>query len=105
MGKISIRRAAGSGSVSYTHLDVYKRQPSREFLFPRGREHARRMFVMSAVQYQRGRLKAFEPSGPMYPGQGSGGCGRGGKGTVSYTHLDVYKRQSGLNGLAGTRGI
>ena len=41
--------------------------PSREFLFPRGREHARRMFVMSAVQYQR---------------------------AVSYTHLDVYKRQA-----------
>ena len=57
-----------------------RRLPSREFLFPRGREHARRMFVMSAVQYQRGRLKAFEPSGPLYPGQGSGGCGRGGKG-------------------------
>ena len=77
--------------VSYTHLDVYKRQTRNEAIAP---------FVRQAL------IKAFSPGianmavtglvalpGTMI-GQILGGSSKKRrKSTVSYTHLDVYKRQ------------
>ena len=63
-------------SVSYTHLDVYKRQPSCR-LYPGGNG---------------------ADAGPVYEGVHEAGAQAAG--TVSYTHLDVYKRQQqGFTGL------
>ena len=65
----------GYGSVSYTHLDVYKRQTS----------------VCSASC----RPPGWAPSGSSRcPGTPTGRRSRDGSAPVSYTHLDVYKRQS-----------
>ena len=82
-------------SVFYTHLDVYKRQVGHH---PAGRypSHAH-------VQRRGGRncqLFAFHSlhhsAGDALPGHARG------DGPVSYTHLDVYKRQAGR--FAGTIG-
>ena len=61
---------SGVGAVSYTHLDVYKRQP-------------------------RGRPRLAGRGCDRFPGSGCGRLPRwpNGPGAVSYTHLDVYKRQ------------
>ena len=53
-------------SVSYTHLDVYKRQEVWDAL------------ANSIRSIDKGHLMTFHPRGRT---------------TVSYTHLDVYKRQ------------
>ena len=69
--------------VSYTHLDVYKRQVSRRTavpaLLPTAAEDAivERLFQAGAA---RGSHVAFTTEAGLYP--------------VSYTHLDVYKRQA-----------
>ena len=66
----------GQQTVSYTHLDVYKRQGRAH-----PRDHRRR-----GGSRRRGEL----------PGQGAQrrlGCQGRGAVAVSYTHLDVYKRQ------------
>ena len=52
--------------VSYTHLDVYKRQGSRRYSFP--------------IRQTMIRTLGFSWKGAVYT-------------PVSYTHLDVYKRQ------------
>ena len=74
----SRRHMTGSDSVSYTHLDVYKRQGWR------------RASTM-AVQSLRSGL-----------GQGSFRHSQATSATVSYTHLDVYKRQAFAEDLAAT---
>ena len=51
--------------VSYTHLDVYKRQP----LWPKGQGKNNKIFSLGQGESRRGLW------------------------AVSYTHLDVYKRQ------------
>ena len=55
------------GPVSYTHLDVYKRQPLST------RQHTRNPLLWLKVLEHVGKMNAPAP--------------------VSYTHLDVYKRQ------------
>ena len=61
--------AFSSIAVSYTHLDVYKRQPLR----PRGGRHGNALLL---DLLRTGRA-----------------CGTTRLPPVSYTHLDVYKRQ------------
>ena len=56
-----------SGPVSYTHLDVYKRQVIRQF-----GENTRAVYAKVLISMEETR-SGFTP--------------------VSYTHLDVYKRQ------------
>ena len=63
----NILSRVGGGTVSYTHLDVYKRQAS---LWARA---CATLKVPSAKFFH-----SETPSGPF---------------PVSYTHLDVYKRQ------------
>ena len=57
-------------SVSYTHLDVYKRQDTDDYTY-----EALKLFLLGAIS------RAFKP-----------GC-KFEVMPVSYTHLDVYKRQ------------
>ncbi len=71
---------AGTGSVSYTHLDVYKRQSSSltraRIASDRGNAHeCRNLATIELAQFRQLSNQA-------------------GTGSVSYTHLDVYKRQS-----------
>ena len=60
------------GSVSYTHLDVYKRQ------------------VLDTPQQVESHLLMRHYDGLLKSGRIKG---RAGVAAVSYTHLDVYKRQ------------
>ena len=60
-----------TSAVSYTHLDVYKRQPT-DNLF--------------AENMPTAALVAENAKIPVI-------CGESGMVAVSYTHLDVYKRQ------------
>ena len=90
-------------SVSYTHLDVYKRQPlaglvavcaGSDVMHPLGALAtgivAGVLFVWAFNQTQN-RLKIDDVLG-VWPLHGL--CGAwGGIAAVSYTHLDVYKRQ------------
>ena len=62
----------GKTSVSYTHLDVYKRQPTVTC-----RPFERKLFLTV-----RGKILPCEKIGQEHA-----------IGSVSYTHLDVYKRQ------------
>ena len=69
-------RAAAVEPVSYTHLDVYKRQQqTAPPVGPRKRSAAGRYFRHSVRYFPRWRLRLTWPT------------------SVSYTHLDVYKRQ------------
>ena len=80
-----------SKSVSYTHLDVYKRQVQGRAISDRDVEGEKNVIVISSIMQKN-----------LY-GEGSDPIGREIKvettyGTesfyaVSYTHLDVYKRQ------------
>ena len=64
--------------VSYTHLDVYKRQRLRQYKNPyKGAQQQR------PARQQHRRLFCHKKKGYGDPGHGA----------VSYTHLDVYKRQ------------
>ena len=69
--------AIGIRTVSYTHLDVYKRQDcNRDFRHQKGSGVSKTAFwrqQLSADKRQAERTAALDP--------------------VSYTHLDVYKRQ------------
>ena len=65
-------------AVSYTHLDVYKRQ-IKEFKFP----------PVTFVDFSRSKLMEETPVG----GGDSSVKEIYGFTAVSYTHLDVYKRQ------------
>ena len=67
--------------VSYTHLDVYKRQHSRRCSSSFAKSHARlTCSVVNALTTVRCRYQFFASCEDSNP--------------VSYTHLDVYKRQS-----------
>ena len=61
------------GAVSYTHLDVYKRQPLR---------------TGSPANW-----RPFQPRDPLQSPWAKRGSRRNRSAPVSYTHLDVYKRQ------------
>ena len=83
-------------TVSYTHLDVYKRQQGKKALFGKGR------FALQNVDFEL-------PSGYIMGIIGENGAG---KTTffrsimaVSYTHLDVYKRQDEYNEIMFLREI
>ena len=71
-------RAITIVAVSYTHLDVYKRQPMK--LLPRNEIAGRLMNVLKAGgEYTKSEVKEILRGIYHDP--------------VSYTHLDVYKRQ------------
>ena len=80
MEKVITRRTLTP--VSYTHLDVYKRQPSVGAVYEVHRHPAPggASGFPRAVRGQRRRVA----------GKSDGGTGAV---PVSYTHLDVYKRQ------------
>ena len=81
--------------VSYTHLDVYKRQPA-PFLW-KSRECKR---------YQKGRSPCGRRNKRIYDGTVDGHpqyCGS--LHSVSYTHLDVYKRQELELGIGDTIAV
>ena len=78
---MSVVSRADEIPVSYTHLDVYKRQvltPLRIFLNARCRNGVLKLSFQHLSQ-------PVEPLGQQFP--------RAGDVPVSYTHLDVYKRQ------------
>ena len=94
-------RVSSAATVSYTHLDVYKRQllrrprsrastSTRSTSQSRGSDPTRR-YAASPLAPQVGQRRRWLlrpsplPSGPL--------CMPHGSPTVSYTHLDVYKRQ------------
>ena len=77
--------------VSYTHLDVYKRQllargePLSQFLFIRQRGHPRQHLAFEELQTRAAagaNVRHFSGQAALI--------------AVSYTHLDVYKRQDPL---------
>ena len=84
-------------SVSYTHLDVYKRQVSRNGEYSPGAPH----LCLSQAEYpgaDGGVSGGHRPFGAergkaAAPRQPRGQIGRFWSRSVSYTHLDVYKRQ------------
>ena len=85
-------RPAGITAVSYTHLDVYKRQPTESDVGPIssvGSSHNRPCF-------SGGQRRDFWPC-PAIGLLDGDNLRTNGVGvmttTVSYTHLDVYKRQ------------
>ena len=73
-----------SVTVSYTHLDVYKRQL---VLVGMDRDGAPRQAHIKGM-----RQRAFRYDAPGSD-KAYGFRHMGGSGPVSYTHLDVYKRQ------------
>ena len=97
--------------VSYTHLDVYKRQPL-EVLFSVVRKlclsiwklHTRRMELLTERQMDKMCIRDRDPTDPekklvkidaqfTWNGYPAGTRSAWSTETVSYTHLDVYKRQ------------
>ena len=85
MGKGPGSAARGNGPVSYTHLDVYKRQPNSlpQAAKPEAVYGTKNTIIKMAAMAVR--ICFFSPnrrekkSGTVM--------------AVSYTHLDVYKRQ------------
>ena len=71
-GKLFVK-PQGHKSVSYTHLDVYKRQNER--------------IAADREKYSRQIKELFEQKGLSYVSLAGDYL------AVSYTHLDVYKRQ------------
>ena len=88
------QRLHSSGTVSYTHLDVYKRQVQHraaalagaDLIGGAGRGCAAVVVAFRAVQHRAAAL-----AGADLIGRAS--RGRTAVVAVSYTHLDVYKRQ------------
>ena len=68
-------------TVSYTHLDVYKRQVNGGV--PRGGDNGGNLERRLMEGHKQGREQAADIDGDTQDGYGP----------VSYTHLDVYKRQ------------
>ena len=88
--------AGGSyASVSYTHLDVYKRQALCRALSWRRRCRQGALFADGDRDW-----RALQAQRQHFGGRGRL-SGRGGCGPVSYTHLDVYKRQASHSGDSG----
>ena len=86
------RSCSSAGTaVSYTHLDVYKRQDGNNAA----------AYVSYAFTEVAG-IYPITPSSPMADLVDQWSAA----GPVSYTHLDVYKRQSSSRGrVAGWRGV
>ena len=82
------------GPVSYTHLDVYKRQACNWRMRPRAIAaspwRAPPSCLLHAAPLRRPAAPAADPPAAL---AGRGPCLRRRHRTVSYTHLDVYKRQ------------
>ena len=70
--------------VSYTHLDVYKRQEKGTVFLPQLLQAA--TAAQAAFEAIKAKIAAS--------GQAQGSKGKIVIATVSYTHLDVYKRQA-----------
>ena len=113
----SLRRH-GIISVSYTHLDVYKRQPpprpapdAAAFSKTCGRQPSARTLRFS-FSYTRVRIHSSEEAStasssmnqrtPLFS---SGFARSASPASVSYTHLDVYKRQGLERGDLDWRNI
>ena len=80
MGAADDILGTGAAAVSYTHLDVYKRQHMYSEKEKREMEKKRR------AQQRKAQAQAAQPeSAPEESAPGAA--------SVSYTHLDVYKRQ------------
>ena len=79
-------------AVSYTHLDVYKRQASLSAPEDRPRRASGRPRASAAVRRARSATTPGSPPRTRAPGQDPTPA-RAGPRPVSYTHLDVYKRQ------------
>ena len=80
-----------TGPVSYTHLDVYKRQDWKKYLVQRETDEKRRKRERANAERKAARL--LEQSEKLHA--------KATKATaapVSYTHLDVYKRQGQQGG-------
>ena len=77
----------GASSVSYTHLDVYKRQGSNLFFY----------MILMWVYWRKNKITWIELAamlaGSLYFFIKTDTKNSFILGTVSYTHLDVYKRQ------------
>ena len=71
-------------TVSYTHLDVYKRQP---------KSGAGREGLLAGETDRYGAILGDLPPDLRQERRGEGGL-RAAMRPVSYTHLDVYKRQA-----------
>ena len=69
-------------AVSYTHLDVYKRQ----VLYIEA--------ISNTPAYEKAVADAFKKVQTTYPGIELKKNDKGWEVAVSYTHLDVYKRQA-----------
>ena len=81
----------GCTSVSYTHLDLYKRQPA--WASDTGKS-AMTNQSKSCLPFMGRRLLLLVSSDAFWPERGGSCPFRHDLGPVSYTHLDVYKRQS-----------
>ena len=75
-------------SVSYTHLDVYKRQDENKPLWQMTSGE-----FMEFLKAGLNRTVATAPVSPLANTHKKYVYGIAGIATVSYTHLDVYKRQ------------
>ena len=87
----------GSGTVSYTHLDVYKRQNIYSPVIDKNNTLWATTQFGSLIQIKNGKLKTYTL--PYQMDRIVSEFDNGDylsftpKGAVSYTHLDVYKRQ------------
>ena len=87
-------------AVSYTHLDVYKRQDygdgtNYQYNYSHGHTASTIMFCggQSINNTFRYNISQNEDMGPLDPAGNSGNTQVYNNTSVSYTHLDVYKRQ------------
>ena len=99
-GKFVCAEGIGLGSVSYTHLDVYKRQTGMSAWNPAstGWRSIRCPSACAAVDWRRSILSSLEarPYRDVFVEARQHGLAvvhGSGYNPVSYTHLDVYKRQ------------
>ena len=88
---------SGTTPVSYTHLDVYKRQPEG---FTMIETPVRRVIVMTTLQLSNfikldavDRIVGMPSTRFLFNEEMQSRLASGAAKPVSYTHLDVYKRQ------------
>ena len=86
------------GTVSYTHLDVYKRQPEdSEIVFLRGQVEKLQAELEKEREHNREKDKQLlDTLNKLAESQAALAAGQAAdkQKAVSYTHLDVYKRQN-----------
>ena len=78
-----LARRYGFGAVSYTHLDVYKRQAQGGPRYDASMTPEERKSFENGIWLCQSCSKLIDTDITRYP-----------KEPVSYTHLDVYKRQA-----------